>query len=104
MSVQVLHYMHEYESAISSSGLSVVDYFAHWCGPCLQIAPKVADLAKTHTNVHFYKVDVDAASDIATRAGISAMPTFHFYKDGKLVDTVVGANLNALKKTIVKWA
>ena len=104
MSVNALHYIHEYESVIASQGLTVVDYFGTWCNPCLQISPKVADLAKAYPNVHFYKVDVDAASDIATRAKVSAMPTFHFYKNGQLVDTVVGANLPALKKAVAKWA
>ena len=82
----------------------MIDYYALWCGPCLQIAPKIEQLSKDYTNVRFYKVNVDEASDIATRADISSMPTFHFYKSGKLVDSVVGANLSLIKRKLEQWS
>lgn len=104
MSVQSLHYMSEYDQAIASQSLSVIDWWAQWCSPCLQIAPKIEQLTKSYPTVKFYKIDVDAASDIATRAGISAMPTFHFYKNGKLLDTVVGARLSAIKDKLERYA
>jgi len=103
MSVKQLKYIHDFESAVST-GAVVVDYFTLWCGPCLQIAPEVEKLAHQYPSIHFYKVNVDEASDIATSVGISAMPTFHFYKNGKLVDKIVGANLPALKRKVAALA
>src|SRR5690242_15514433 len=104
MSVQSLHYLHEYNQAIAYKDLSVIDWWAQWCAPCLQIAPSIEQLAQNYTAVKFYKIDVDEASDIATRAGISAMPTFHFYKNGKLIDTVVGARLSSIKDKLKQYA
>jgi len=103
MSVKQLKYIHDFESA-TSMGTVVIDYKAKWCQPCSQIAPEVEKLAHQYPSISFYKVDVDEASDIASSVGISAMPTFHFYKNGKLVDKIVGANLPALKRKVAELA
>jgi len=102
MSVKELNYLQDFERATSSDNLSVVDFSAEWCGPCLQIAPRIDQLASQNPNVSFYKVDVDRASDIAARSNITAMPTFQFYKKGKLLATVVGANYGAVKDKVQK--
>ena len=87
---------------VIADGPVVVDFTAQWCGPCCQIAPKVVELAKENRRVTFVKVDVDRARRIAEVSEVRAMPTFHVYKEGKLFETVVGANLPALKKSISK--
>merc|ERR1712012_380590 len=71
----------------------VVDFTATWCGPCQKIGPKFAELSEKeeYANLEFIKVDVDASS-IAGDCGVSAMPTFHFYKKGEKVDELVGAS------------
>jgi thioredoxin 1 len=80
----------------------MIDFYATWCPPCKAIAPRVAEFAKKYSNVRFYKVDVDEVSDVAQECNISAMPTFIFYKDGEVVDTIVGAIANQLEATILK--
>ncbi|CAE6502835.1 unnamed protein product [Rhizoctonia solani] len=82
--------------------LTVIDFHATWCGPCLQIAPIYDKLAEEHEDVKFTKVDVDAAPDVAQHYQISAMPTFVFLKDGKEVDRLRGANPPALTAAIAK--
>lgn len=57
-----------------------------------------------NANVIFVKVDVDAQEKIAGMCGIRAMPTFQFYKDGKKVDELCGANIAALKEKVAKHA
>ena len=57
-----------------------------------------------NANVIFVKVDVDAQEKIAGMCGIRAMPTFQFYKDGKKVDEITGANIPQLKEKIAKHA
>ncbi|OKP10510.1 Thioredoxin [Penicillium subrubescens] len=80
----------------------VVDFFATWCGPCKAVSPLVEKLSDSVTAVKFYKVDVDQLSEVAANNGISAMPTFLFYKDGQKRDdlTVRGANPPAIQKAV----
>ncbi|KAL7471698.1 hypothetical protein ACHAXS_011996 [Conticribra weissflogii] len=80
--------------------LVVVDFTASWCGPCQRIAPRFEAFAETYPNASFVKVDVDAQSDIAQECGIRAMPTFQFYRDGRKVDELTGADVAALEEKI----
>jgi thioredoxin 1 len=83
----------------AKAGVVLVDFFATWCGPCKAISPQIEKLSLAHENVKFYQVDVDKASEVAAENGISAMPTFLFFKDGKKIDsaTVRGANPPAIQ-------
>jgi len=82
----------------------VVDFYAQWCGPCKVVAPKIVTLAGEHPDVSFVKVDVDELEDIAGEQGISAMPTFKFFKNGQVQKDleVVGASIDAIKTSVTK--
>ncbi|KAJ5488884.1 Thioredoxin [Penicillium diatomitis] len=84
----------------------VVDFFATWCGPCKAVSPLVEKLSESATSVKFYKVDVDELSTVAAENGISAMPTFLFYKDGQKRDdlTVRGAQPPLIQKAVAEIA
>eukprot|EP00993_Chasmostoma_nieuportense_P006444 NODE_7072_length_469_cov_67.169591_g6906_i0.p2 GENE.NODE_7072_length_469_cov_67.169591_g6906_i0~~NODE_7072_length_469_cov_67.169591_g6906_i0.p2 ORF type:complete len:104 (+),score=34.06 NODE_7072_length_469_cov_67.169591_g6906_i0:63-374(+) len=82
------------------TGVCVVDFFATWCGPCKAIAPKLEEMSNEMTNVKFLKVDVDEMEELAQKVGISCMPTFKIYKNNAVVDTLEGANVEALKTKI----
>lgn len=69
-------------------------------GPCKVIAPKYEALSKEYKQVVFLKVDVDKARDISTTAGVTAMPTFIVYKDGKKDKTIKGADARGLENAI----
>eukprot|EP01012_Entosiphon_sulcatum_P059210 TRINITY_DN83565_c0_g1_i1.p2 TRINITY_DN83565_c0_g1~~TRINITY_DN83565_c0_g1_i1.p2 ORF type:complete len:104 (+),score=40.12 TRINITY_DN83565_c0_g1_i1:47-358(+) len=92
----------EFHEVIKSGKLVVIDWFATWCGPCKAISPYVEELQKEHGDVEFFKVDVDELEDLSREAGIQAMPTFQFYKNGAKVDEFKGANRGTLKDTIAK--
>jgi len=93
-----------FDKALQDAGdkLVVVDFTASWCGPCQKIAPVFEALAGAHTDVVFVKVDVDEAEDVAAECGISAMPTFQFYKKGAKVTEMTGADEGKLKEAVEK--
>jgi thioredoxin 1 len=72
-------------------GLVVVDFWAEWCGPCRMIAPVLDQLATENAGLKIAKVDVDANQQTAMRFNVRSIPTLMFFKDGRHVDTVVGA-------------
>eukprot|EP00187_Rhodella_violacea_P006433 CAMPEP_0174885622 /NCGR_PEP_ID=MMETSP0167-20121228/880_1 /TAXON_ID=38298 /ORGANISM="Rhodella maculata, Strain CCMP736" /LENGTH=105 /DNA_ID=CAMNT_0016121257 /DNA_START=20 /DNA_END=337 /DNA_ORIENTATION=+ len=94
----------EFDAVIASNPRVVVDFTATWCGPCKAIAPLFEQFSTEFDSVKFIKVDVDDVKEVAAAAGITAMPTFHFYKDGKKAAELVGANKEQLKALISKNA
>ncbi len=100
MAVETCSSVPEYERYVKGDGLTVVDFTASWCGPCKIMAPKVDALASIYGHVQFIKIDVDEAQEVASLANVSAMPTFQFYRSGKLLATVVGADVAQLKANL----
>ena len=70
----------------------VVDFWATWCGPCRMISPIVDQLAEKYAGrVSVVKCNVDESTDIPVKFGIRNIPTLLFFKNGELVDRLVGA-------------
>jgi thioredoxin 1 len=76
---------------IKSAQLSVVDFWAEWCGPCRAIGPVIDELSKEYAG----KVNVDENPQISMNFGITSIPAILFIKDGKVVDKLVGAQPKA---------
>ena len=73
-------------------GLTVVDFWATWCGPCRMIAPILDQLATEYDGkVRVAKLDVDSNQKTTTRFNVRSIPAMLFFKDDKLVDQVIGA-------------
>ncbi len=77
-------------AAETAQGLTVVDFWASWCGPCRLLSPIVEELAGEMTDVNFAKVNVDDEPDLANQYGINAIPTLVLLKGGAQVAQSVG--------------
>ncbi|MBM3907631.1 MAG: thioredoxin [Gemmatimonadetes bacterium] len=74
------------------AGVSVVDFWATWCGPCRMIAPILEQLSVEFAGkVKVAKLDVDTNQKTSMRFNVRSIPTLLFFKDGKVVDQVIGA-------------
>ena len=84
------------EVVLKSSTPVLVDFWAEWCGPCRMIAPVIEELANDYDGkAKICKVNTDEEQEIAVKFGIRSIPTIMFFKDGKMVDQVVGAQSKA---------
>ncbi len=73
-------------------GLAIVDFWATWCGPCRMIAPILEQLSSEYEGrVKVTKLDVDANIKTGSRFNVRSIPTLLFFKDGKVVDQIIGA-------------
>ena len=78
--------------ATIAEGVSMVDFWAPWCGPCRMIAPVIEELAEDFEGkAKICKVNTDEQQDIAVKYGIRSIPAILFFKNGELVDQMVGA-------------
>lgn len=88
--VQILN-DNSFNEEINKEGVIVVDFFASWCGPCKMLAPVFEDLSnEMGDNANFFKVDIDQSLELARTYGINTVPTMLVFKNGEVVDKMVG--------------
>ncbi|MFH1413881.1 MAG: thioredoxin [Candidatus Omnitrophota bacterium] len=91
--MSLLHFTDtNFKKEVLDSDLPVlVDFWAVWCGPCKMIAPLLEELAKEYSKkIKIGKVDVEANPKTATTYAVMSVPTLIFFKDGKIMEQVVG--------------
>ncbi len=80
------------EEVITSKEIVVVDFWAPWCSPCKVVVPIMEELSEEYGGkVKFAKLNVDDNNDSAAKFGIMSIPTIMIFKDGKVMDQIVGA-------------
>ena len=81
----------EFDSLLKSESLLVVDCTATWCGPCKLVAPLIDRLADDYRDrAKVFKLDLDSNKPVAKRFGIKSIPAVMVFKQGKLIETLVG--------------
>ena len=75
---------------VIKDGKVVIDFFATWCGPCKMLSPVMDEISSELKDVNFYKIDVDKNEDVAMEYVIMSIPTIIIFKDGKIVNSIVG--------------
>ena len=77
---------------LASDKLTVVDFWAEWCGPCRAIGPVIEDLSKEYAGkINVGKLNVDNNPEVSMNYGITSIPAILFIKNGEVVDKLVGA-------------
>ena len=81
----------EFKDTIHGEGITFVDFWASWCGPCMRFGPIYEKASEANPDITFAKVDTEAEHDLAGALGISSIPTLMVFRDNVLVYREAGA-------------
>ena len=80
----------QFDNEIKSEVLTIVDFWAVWCGPCRVLKPLLHKIADEHKEIRLLTVDVDANQELAAEYDINSIPAVFMFRNGEIVDNFVG--------------
>ncbi|MFA5750265.1 MAG: thioredoxin [Candidatus Shapirobacteria bacterium] len=79
------------KEVLDYKGKVLVDFWATWCGPCQMLGPIIDEIGNEKKgDVKVVKIDVDQAQEISTKYNVSSIPTVILFRDGQIIDTIIG--------------
>lgn len=88
--MEIIHGNENNFTDLISNGITLVDFYAEWCGPCKMLGPVLEDLSNDRNEVKIVKIDIDENQNLARNYGIMSVPTLLLFKDGSLISTKNG--------------
>jgi len=79
-----------FSELIAQDKITIVDFWAEWCGPCRMLGPILDSVAKERADIQVVKVDVDSNSELSTQYGIRSIPAVYIFKNGEQINKFVG--------------